>query len=220
MNTTDTIALAAAIGTGAGVLVGALIGIPSVYFARAAAKAGQDSASSGKDSAAASRDSAEAARRSADEAAALNEIEAERRVEERARWHHELGPTPPGKFVAESRKGTPTDTLVAAITVPRGYRIRAEAIFHDGGSTSAGLGNVLRPNQEAEFHFEQWPPGRKQAVTKEIWIRFWPPLDGDNVEVWTCSCGRPTGEALDGPGHWEWTVPVVYDHYDVRKTVW
>src|SRR5439155_25923889 len=95
--------------------------------------------------------------------------------------------------------------------VARGYRIQAEAILDSGTSTSAGLGNVLHPNREEKFHFEQWPPGSKKAKTREIRIRFWPPLDGDGVDVWDCPCGRPTGESMDGPGHWEWRVKVEYE---------
>lgn len=186
MNASDWISLAALVVA----VPGATVGVLSYrYTKKAAASAAQ----------------------SADEAAALGAIEADRRAEEKERWHHELGPTPPGEFVAELFKGMPTDSLISTITVQRGYRVQALAVRDHGNITGAGLGNVLHPNREERFHFEQWPPGSKQPVTKEIWIRFWPPLPGDGVDVWTCPCGKPTGESLEGEGHWEWRVKVTYD---------
>lgn len=216
MDTPNTIALASAIGT----CIGVLIAVPAVYFARVAAKAGKASAASGEDSASSARVSAEASRRSADEAAALTRIEGERRSEERERWHHELGPGAPSAIVAELREGTATSSLFGSIIVPRGYRILADAQFHSGGSTRIGVPTPLRANQPSEFQIEQWPPGATRPVSKEIRFRFWPPLEGDGVDVWTCPCGRPTGESMDGPGHWEWQVPVVYEDYDPARSIY
>lgn len=154
---------------------------------------------------------AEANRDMAEETTALRVLAAGQRRDETEQVHRDLAPPPPPVFEARLFRGTPADSLVASVAVPRGYRIKAEAIRDDGSSAGAGLGSLLHPNQEEKFHFEQWPPGSTQPVTKFIRIRFWPPLPGDGVDVWDCPCGRPTGEALDGEGHWEWRVPVAYD---------
>lgn len=216
MDMTDTIALASAIGTG----VGALIAVPSVLYARRAAKAGESSAASGKDSAAAARASAEASRRSAEEAARLTAIEADRRKEEKERWHHERGPTPPAEIeltLSRDPGSASEGALFATITVPHGYRVRGFAIYDNGNQTDTGLESTLKPNQPQTFFVEHWSPGQKHPRTAKLWIRFWPPLEPDGLEVWECPCGRPTGESLDGEGHWEWRVPIRYDRPRVRS---
>jgi hypothetical protein len=176
------------------------------------AQRGYDTAAAGRDSASASRESAaETGRRTADEAAALTEIERDRRQSERQERHENHAPLSPGRIIAELRDGTATASLFGSITVTAGYRVLADAQFATGGSTRIGLPSILHPNQPYDFQIEQWPPGSTQPVTKEIRFRFWPPIEGDGVDGWTCPCGRPTGESLDGPGHWEWRVPVVYN---------
>lgn len=161
----------------------------AVLYARSSARSGKDSAAS--------------ARRSADEAARISTIETER-------WHDDHKPPSPGQIVAELRAGTPADSLWGKISVPHGYRVNADAYYDTGGSTLLSL-PLLHPNQVYDLHIEQWPPGSTRPKVKEVRIRFWPPLDVDKIDAWTCPCGRPTGETTDGPGHWEWRVPVVYD---------
>jgi hypothetical protein len=157
-----------------------------------------------------SRQAAESARQTVDEAAKMRAIEGDRRAEEREDLHMRFRPKPPAEIVAELVDGTPIKSLFGSITVQYGYRVKADAYFHGSGSTPLSI-STLHPNQPADIHIEQWPPGRTHPVTKEIRFRFWPPLESDGVDVWTCSCGRPTGESMDGPGHWELTVPVVYN---------
>lgn len=206
MTTADKIALASTIVA----IIATLIAVPSVLYARVAARAATDSALTGRLSAAASQESAEASRRSAEEAAKITVIETARRAEERQRLHDDLGPKPPGEIAAELHKGSATDSLFGSITVPRGYRVIADALYVSGGSTRVALTSIIHPNRREDFQIEPWPPGSKHPVTKEIKFRFWPPLEVDNLDTWTCPCGRPTGESMNGPGHWEWTVPVSY----------
>jgi hypothetical protein len=210
LSTGDTVALASSIGT----CIGAVIAVPSVLYARMAAKASRDAADTGQESAEAAKASAEAANRSADEAAALNRIEAERREEERERWHADREPTSPGVLEAKLKKGTPADSLMGTIKVGRAYRVRMQAVFGTGGKTDIGP-FLLQPNQETTFEIEMWAPGQKAPKTSEIIIYFWPPFDVDGVGAWSCPCGRPTGEERGGMnpspgcGHWEWRLPVI-----------
>jgi hypothetical protein len=138
-------------------------------------------------------------------------FEQERIQAERQERHERRTPQPPGQIIAELREGRATASLFGSINVPTGYRVIAEAQFATGGSTRIGLPSVLHPNRPYDFEIEKWPPGSTQPVTREIRLRFWPPIEGDDVDWWTCPCGRPTGESLDGPGHWEWRVPIVYN---------
>jgi hypothetical protein len=164
----------------------------------------------GRYSAKAARDSAMSARRSADEAAAMTKLSLEQR-------HDDLAPGPaPAEIAATVRGGGVTDSLVGSITVPRGYRVKATAYFRTGGSTELSIGPVLHANQPVMFQVEKWPPGSEKPVTKEIRFRFWPPIEGDDVEPWSCRCGKPTGDTMDGPGHWEWRVPVRRDRTPIR----
>jgi hypothetical protein len=183
--------------------VGVLVALPSLYFARRATNAGVDSA-------AAAREAGEAARRSADEAAALTQIERERRKDEREQRHEELGPESPGVIVAELREGRATKSLFGSIRVPNNYRVRAGAIFHVGGLTELGVPLVIHANEWVDFQIEQWPPGSTQPKTQAIKFQFWPPLEVDGVDVWTCPCSRPVDESIGALGHWEWVVPVVW----------
>ncbi|MCO5973755.1 hypothetical protein [Actinoallomurus soli] len=76
---------------------------------------------------------------------------------------------------------------------------------------------MLHADQPATFHIELWPPGSKQAKTKKIRFQFWAPREGDEVDVWTCRCDRPVGESTGAPGHWERTIPVVWERPKTRK---
>ncbi|MEO3786962.1 hypothetical protein ABGB12_26870 [Actinocorallia sp. B10E7] len=64
------------------------------------------------------------------------------------------------------------------------------------------------------LHIEHWPTGREEPKTQEVLFKFWPPLEADDADPWSCHCDKPTGETMDGPGHWEQRVQVEY--YDPR----
>lgn len=190
---------------GVGGIVGIGIGGVSAVIAGLAKRDSRRSAD-------ASERSAVAAEKSANEAAELNRIEQERRKDEREREHRELAPEIHGEIVAELRDGRATPSLWGAITVPgNDYRVRATAVFEGGSSTELGIDHVIHSGQRVEIHIEQWPPGSERPKTKEIRFQFWPPIEGDGVDVWTCPCDRPVDESTGAPGHWERTCRVVFE---------
>lgn len=152
---------------------------------------------------------------SAVESRRLREIEADRRVEEKERRHEDLAPNLPGEleleFRANERLGGGHGSLFGAITLPRGHRVKAEALMVGGSRSELSLGMVTAADREVGFQVEPWHPEQEKPRTEEIVFRFWPPVEGaDDVPAWGCGCGRPTGEGMDGPGHWERRVTVSY----------
>lgn len=167
------------------------------------------------------RRSAQASRDSADEARRLREIGADRRTDEKEQRHEHLAPELPSELEAEFREnerlGGGHGSLFGAITIPRSYRVKAVAVMGQS-RTELGLSMVVAPGREVEFQIEPWHPDQEAARTTEILFRFWPPIEGDDVPTWGCGCGRPTGETLDGPGHWEQRVKVNY--YRVEDSIY
>jgi hypothetical protein len=159
------------------------------------------------------------ARRSADEAAKMRELDEGRRAEEKERWHHDHEPDLPGEIEAKFRRGGPGDAgaLHGEITVPRLYRVRADAVS-GLASTQIALDGVTKPGQAMSFMIERWSPGKARADTEEIVFRFWPPVEGvDGSGVWACNCGRPGQEAPSEPAHWERRVKVTYRRTQMRS---
>lgn len=153
-----------------------------------------------------SRRSAAAASKSADEAAALTRIEHERQ-------HAEFTPRAPAEIEAE----VVGNSLFGSIIVPHDYRVIASGFYDTGASHQIGMPLLIRANQPQRFHIENLPPGAEDPKTKEIHFKFWPPIaESDDASPWDCRCGRPTGKDIDGPGHWEWRIPVVRSHPNVR----
>lgn len=165
--------------------------------------------------------SAKSSARSADEAARSRVIDEERRRDEREERHDGLAPKVPAEIKAEfrpnERLGGGHGSLFGSITMPRGYRVKAEALMGQSRS-ELGLGMVAAPGREVELQIEPWHPDQEAPRVAEIEFRFWPPLEGDDVPSWSCGCGRPTGETLEGRGHWEQRVRV--DYYRVQDSVW
>lgn len=158
-----------------------------------------------------SRRAAQAARDSADEDRRLREIEADRRVDEKEHRHESLAPDLPGEIQGALRPRTGGDgAMYGAVEVNRAYRVRA---FGRAGMSleEITLPTVTPVNEPMEFMIERWAPGRREPAVKEVVFKFWPPVEGaDETSAWSCGCGRPTGETMDGPGHWEHRVLVSY----------
>lgn len=129
--------------------------------------------------------------------------------------HRRLGPVPPSeielRFKPNPSIGGGHGALFAKIIVPNGYRAAAVAVLDNGAHVTTGLTSILRPNQPQEFEVEKWHADQVDPKTVNLWVRFWPPLEPDGLEMWDCACGRPRGESIDGGGHWEWKVPVRYE---------
>lgn len=160
------------------------------------------------------------ARRSADEAERMREIEAGRRADEKELRHEKLAPELPaemeavlgGRFLAPGG-----GELYGSIEVSRTYRVTA---FGRAGASETPLAfpATTRPNEEMRFVIEPWPPARTRPSFEEIVFRFWPPVEGvDQGDMWSCNCGRPGGETMDGAGHWERRVKVNY--YNAEDSV-
>jgi hypothetical protein len=113
------------------------------------------------------------------------------------------------------------EALFGSITVPnRAYRVEAVALM-GASSTLIGLPLVLEANQSYRFMIEHWPPGQTAPKTQQVRIRFWPPVaERDDVDSWTCLCGRPLSQDPHGAGHhWELRIPVRYEGYEVLGSV-
>jgi hypothetical protein len=131
--------------------------------------------------------------------------------------HDLLHPEP----VVEFDVDTPSDadhsgqsTLVASITVPRDYRVYAEAVG-EAARWPLNLPALLRANQPYRFEIDTWRSSQPRA--QELRLLFWTPDDSDEnaeVEAWDCPCGRDTvyGD-LDSP-HWKWRAPLAYPRAD------
>lgn len=159
------------------------------------------------------RRSAQAARDSADEARQLREIEADRRTEEKEKRHEELSPDLPAEIRTEleGARAAGHVSLFGSIRVDRAYRVRAYGRVEDS-LVPLSLPSVLPGHGEpVRFAIEHWSDGQDEPRTAEILFKFWPPVEGvDRGELWSCGCGRPGGETLEGTGHWERRVRVNY----------
>lgn len=191
----------------AGVVVALGLGIASLKVAHASKDEARRSAKAAEDSARAGEQAAEAAQASARQAAEAVRIERERE-------HARLGPGPVPEIEAKLEvnprygPGGPR-ALFGEVTVPRDYRVRAEAVMAGGGYTSMSLPLLLHAGHPYRFAIEQWAPDRKKPQAEHVLFRFWPPAEGDDVNPWACPCGRPAADgAVSEHGHWEWLAPI------------
>jgi hypothetical protein len=170
--------------------------------ADAAARDSRAAAEEGAASAAAAQRSAEAAETAA--AAAVQTARVSREHE-----HDLLHPDPVVDFEFEAAPDADhsgQSTVVGSVTVPRDYRVYAEAIG-DAARWPLNLPTLLRANQPYRFEIGQ--------SSRELRLLFWPPDDGDggddenaDVEAWACPCGRDAAYGdLDSP-HWQWRAAV------------
>jgi hypothetical protein len=206
----------------ASVVVTAVIGVRTVRVAREAlaetrrtadetrrtADAGEAAVSAAKVSAAA----AEAAAREAGDVARM----------EREREHDRLGPGPVPTIVttleSNPRSHELPRNLFGTVTVPRDYRVLADAVYRGGTRVSLSLDRVLHAGRTYRFPIELWPPGRTEPEVDHIAFRFWVPTDTDPVEAWKCPCDRPMVDGAER-GHWEWRAPISYDRPNPRSKI-
>jgi hypothetical protein len=191
---TDWLAWIGAVGG----VVGAVGGAGAVIVAVPAWRAGRENA-------AAAVRAAKAAEDAVADSARIATLEFEKR-------HDELSPRKGLKvyFGVDEIMNGGHRLLWVVVEAPRTYRVRAVArVGH--ASWALGVPPVLHANRRtAKVEVEEWPPSRDRPEAQEIVLRFWPPVDVDQVEHWTCRCGRPLdGDAASGlAGHWEVIVPV------------
>ncbi|MFI5843889.1 hypothetical protein ACIA8K_29745 [Catenuloplanes sp. NPDC051500] len=184
--------------------VGAATGIAALMLSLRSTTASEDSAVSARLSAEASKEAAAAAHASVGEATELNRIE-------RNRDHMQLGPPRPTslpiKIEQDERLGGGHRNVWSQFTLPRPYRVKAWA-FSRASSHPLSIDLLVRAGQ-VRFFLEDWPPDRKNEdglKTDRVVVHFWCPAEVDDVEHWTCPCGRPEEGDGSGPGHWEWQV--------------
>jgi hypothetical protein len=149
-------------------------------------------------------ESAVSARESADAAlAALKMARTDR--------HEAMRPTLPGELATTWQTWVGgRHSLFTAVTVDHDYRVLADAISWNGNSvTRLPIDAVLHAGRETPVFVEAFAPGQTEPKAEAIRFRFWPPVPGDGVDVWTCGCDEP--ELADGGvGHWTRTVQVVH----------
>ncbi|TYK45103.1 hypothetical protein [Actinomadura decatromicini] len=166
-----------------------------------------------------SRRSAAASRDSADEARRLREIESDRRTDEKQRRHEELAPELPPEIeaVVGGAWQLGMGALYGTIRVRRSYRVRAYGRAGES-LTPLSLPSIVPAGEPLQFVIEPWTSALRtggEPSIKEILFKFWPPVEGvDHGEVWSCGCGRPGGETMEGPAHWERRVRVILDTED------
>ncbi|MEU4576054.1 hypothetical protein [Nonomuraea sp. NPDC023979] len=151
---------------------------------------------------------ARSARRSADEAAALRAQDAERLADEREARHDQLAPVHPG--VLQANFGTVNFAgqrgLFVYLTLPRSYRVRGRGCYSDTSWTDLTLPGVLDGGVAHNLCIESWTQDQTEPRIQHLLFDLWPPLPGDAVSLWSCPCGRPSGETLTPPGHWQMRV--------------
>lgn len=185
--TADDVRTAATVGS-------VLVASTAVWFARRSSKSAAESARN-------SKRSADNSERSADTAGEALKLQRRQR-------HEALAPAKPAAIETTQREtATAGGSAFGTFTVGRDYRVRAERVFRGGGTSRLSLDLVLRASEVHEFEVDRMAPDREDLDVVEIKFHFWPPVESDPVEHWTCPCGLPTNDE-DGPGHWFFTVPV------------
>jgi hypothetical protein len=193
MSTSDWIAL------GAAVIAALSLGVSgwATCYARSSAK-------SNKVMAAANEAMAEEAKES-------RVLAAGQRRADMDQVHHDHAPQIPDEIVASVEHGQPNGSLVGLLTLAghKTYRVDGEALFNGGGSTPLSLPFLLTPGSHT-VHIEHWAPDQEAPKVEAVRLWFWPPVAGDDADVWECPCGKPTAETAALGGHWSRTIPVVF----------
>lgn len=153
-------------------------------------------------SAAAAEDSAVSARQAADyaRAAVASAHEGD---------HERYGPDmdTAGKFEWVRNPQRQASDYVYVFRLPRSYRMHADAINDNNSRTPTGIhpSNVIESGHEYRINLG----GAGQPLPKAMELRFFPPMDTDAGNIFTCPCDRPPlPSGQDSRGHWTVTVPV------------
>lgn len=172
----------------------------SAVAAEQSAATSDSSSSSSDRSAAASETSAAAAAQSAAEAAELRRIEADRDHDDRFR--PKLGDELQVEIEEDGRYW-----LKGSLTFPRAYRVKAIGMLGENSSTTLNLYGVVQPGRPYEFHVADCGNDGSFSV-KEVVLHLWPPAVSDDVELWTCRCGRSLDDSGKS-GHWQIRMKVI-----------
>jgi hypothetical protein len=142
---------------------------------------------------------ADAAKVSADEASRVSKAERERE-------HRDYAPTLEGlKFEWETNPRTKQGNQFMTFTLPRTYRIHGDLISDSPGTNDSRtpLGNGTGGPFEAGTTNRIYVSDDVGKQPKAVELRFFPPVEGDPGESWSCPCDRPTAaNAPNQTGHW------------------
>jgi hypothetical protein len=112
----------------------------------------------------------------------------------------------PESFVIERNPRSGEENLFCVFTPTRSYRITGESV--EGNSHMPLSVPLFNPaGVQVRMFIDVLQPIRDISSKTELRLRFWPPAEVDNRDLWTCRCDRPLG-SHEG-AHWEMTVPVV-----------
>jgi hypothetical protein len=172
---------------------------------RVTVRSNQENRTIAERSAKAAADSADSARSSAEDAAKVAKIEADRE-------HRALGPAATVvSFEGDRDSRIDGWNVFAVVATERCYRVRGEAVLDSGAVAPLGLPLVLHAHTPTRVHVERMPPDRDRPVAKRVVLRMWPPnADLDDVEPWTCPCGKPVEDGDGTVGHWQIERPLNY----------
>lgn len=117
---------------------------------------------------------------------------------------------PDAKFeYGPSGRGDDYKNLFFTFTPPRGYRIAGRTSFGPDkgrGSLSIVPSPVIEAGQPVRMFVDELSQEKSEPLVKMLELEFWPAIDGDPGEAWTCRCHRNI-DPQGGP-HWVWNVPV------------
>lgn len=138
--------------------------------------------------------SANAAKASAEDAQKVRKAELERE-------HRDYGPVLKDmEFVWKRNSRTDESLQFLTYRLPKTYRVYGDIINENGSRTPMheGLGGPLEAGAVQRHHV-----GYAGHQPKAVELRFFPPVDGDPGESWSCPCDRPAIADAEGKGgHW------------------
>jgi len=178
-------------------LAGIVAVVVSIWSHRGNERANSESRAVAEHATSAALGSVDTARASAMEAAKVAQIEADRE-------HRELSPAGTVvKFEGERDRRTDHWNVFAIVETERCYRVRGDAVLKNCGVTSIAVPLVTHAHTPTRVHIEGMPDGREQPLARRIVLRAWPPNpELDDVEAWTCRCGKAAEDGDGTVGHW------------------
>lgn len=154
-----------------------------------------------------SRESAISARESASAASASADHERSALQMQRDERHERCRPALPARLDVQVKRGGPnSEFYYAELELDDDYRVEATT-FTGNSSSRTPMDALVRKGAKTQVFIEHIAPGQDGVRAERIKFRFWPPVETDGVDTWTCGCGAP--ELPDGGrGHWEREVPL------------
>lgn len=98
--------------------------------------------------------------------------------------------------------------LFFTFTPPPGYRYGGHTTSRTGGNgpLNSTPSLVLEAGSPVKIYVETVPANVFESQVKALNLRFWPPVEDDRGEPWTCPCGSNVDP--EGDAHWIINVDV------------